>query len=182
MEGVIAFDIDRVLFDTDGFLEELKKRYPEKLEEVFAMRRKDLSRIYDILKKVGRAKELFELVEKYGPNKEIKKVLERLSKRFLLVVLTTGDHLQLLKIKDLPVTGAVLAKDDEEKIKKALELSSLHKRFIVIDDKEEIVRILRKNGIEAYRAEWYTKIEAPKLPGSWKLKNIKALEQLLLKL
>jgi len=154
---VAAFDLDRVLFDTNAYMKEIRRRMERRgidPERVFRKAeiegRKDLSTIYKVLGKYGAASLLLEGISDFIP-KSIRDLIEELKKKFFVVVVSVGDDLQKKKIDCLNIEKFFFVKSDKEKI----DIVKMIDPVFFVDDKREVVEKLRKDGIRAYQAVWF---------------------------
>ena len=164
MEGV-ALDLDRVLFDTDAYVEELRKRLAERglsfddiVREAMVDGRRDICRLYEIAsRRIGDAGEVFfSGMGRFVPP-SIREVVGELKRRARVFVVTVGCEMQRRKIEELGLKVFVVD-NAEEKISRVKELGA----GIFIDDKREIVERAREEGINAWQAVWFLRGERRK--------------------
>jgi len=155
---IAVFDLDRVLFDTNAYMKEIKRRMREKgidPEKIFreAVRngRKDLSTIYKAVSRICDPEELlFSGVEKFVPE-NVRQMVKKIREKFDIAVVSVGDGLQKRKLKVLNVRKVVLVRSDDEKIEIVREIMPV----VFVDDKREIVERAREEGINAFQAVWF---------------------------
>lgn len=162
----IALDLDRVLFDTNLYLEELRERFKgagldfEEVAKRSAIQgRKDLSTMVGVVaSKVGKARAeqiFFDGATEFWAGGAAE-IFQDIRSRFSAVfVVTVGDGYQSRKIKGLDIDGIFVVDSDQAKVDVASALAEKYPNMVFVDDKASVVGDLSKQGVQAFQALWF---------------------------
>ncbi|HDR53694.1 MAG TPA: hypothetical protein ENN60_03430 [archaeon] len=162
----IALDLDRVLFDTNRYMDILRERLRLKglsfdavanRSAVFG--RKDLTNMVRVVaEQIGKSEaealfftDILHLWEG-GAAGVFSQIREKFEKVF---VVTVGDGYQSRKISGLDIDGIFVVSNDNEKVNIASALHQKYPDLVFVDDKAEVISRMSECGIRGFQACWF---------------------------
>jgi hypothetical protein len=158
---IFGFDVDRVVFDTNTFMQKVNEALAESgtsIEELSEKgeNRKDIGALFrNMTSKLGTEtaeKILFKNIKSFV-SPEIKEIAcQIVAEGHKVAVISVGsDGYQEVKLAEFPCWRICIVPGDAGKVDKALEIGV----NIFVDDKIWVVNSMREKGINAYQALWF---------------------------
>jgi hypothetical protein len=160
----IAFDLDRVIFDTNAYFDSLDTRLRDidkSFDEIFrdTPGRKSIDHLFDVLREDTHEAEvrriLFGRVDDHLSLKMKSISASVIANGGDIFIVSVGNCYQLEKLVGFPHSQVFVVKNDEDKMEKAASMGV----DLFVDDKPSVVKGLRARGINALQALWFLDIE-----------------------
>ena len=156
----VAFDLDRVIFDTNAYFRSLDSRLRgigRSFEEVFegVSGRKSIDYLFDVLMRDFNEAEVRRILFS-GVDEHMSKELKSIAASVIanggdIFIVSVGNRHQLEKLVGFPHSRVFIVKGDDDKVKKVAALGV----DIFVDDKAAVVKKLRSMGVRAFQALWF---------------------------